>query len=291
MANNIQTFKKYIPYLDLVYKKESLTSLLDVDDTLVKQGANASEIVIPMMKMDGLGSYSRNGGYKAGNVTLTHETVPFTYDRGRKFSVDAMDNEETAGVAFGRLGAEFVRTMAVPEQDAYRFSTYASKTGISKATPVALTSANNALTALIAAQNKMDEDEVATQERYLFITPTILNMILNVDTTKSKAVLDSFAGIIKVPQSRFYTSVDLFDGESDGEETGGYKKATAGKDINFMVVHKPCILQYNKHVVNKVISPELNQESDGYLFFYRSYGLANVYENKLAGVYLHANIT
>ena len=47
-------------------------------------------------------------------------------------------------------------------------------------------------------------------------------------------------------------------------------------------------MQYPKHTVNKVISPEDNQTSDGYLFFYRAYGLADVYENKVAGIYVSA---
>ena len=33
------------------------------------------------------------------------------------------------------------------------------------------------------------------------------------------------------------------------------------------------------------LDPETNQESDGWLFFYRAYGLADVYENKVAGIY------
>ena len=51
------------------------------------------------------------------------------------------------------------------------------------------------------------------------------------------------------------------------------------------------MIQFNKHVVNKIITPEQNQTSDGWMFFYRSYGLADVYENKLAGIYLHAATT
>ena len=54
--------------------------------------------------MDGLADYSRNSGYVKGDVTLTNETVTFNYDRGRKFSVDNMDNEETAGPSIEILG-------------------------------------------------------------------------------------------------------------------------------------------------------------------------------------------
>ena len=132
MANAITKFKTYIALLDEVYKQASLTADLDSDPTLVKAGANANEIIIPKISMDGLADYSRNSGYVKGDVTLTNETVTFNYDRGRKFSVDNMDNEETAGLAFGRLSSEFIRVKVAPEQDAFRFATYAGTTGISK---------------------------------------------------------------------------------------------------------------------------------------------------------------
>ena len=288
MANSITLFKKYIDLLDEVYQNASVTSALDGDMTLVQMGANTNEIVIPKISMDGLADYDRNGGYVHGDVTLTNETVKFNYDRGRKFTVDAMDNEETAGLAFGKLAAEFIRTKVVPEMDAFRFATYAGTAGISKATAGTLADGAAVLAALV------DEDEVPQENRHLFITPTLYNMIYAVDTTKSKEVLNSFASIQKVPQTRFYTAIDLYDGKTDNsgasganEKVGGFVKASTGKEINFMVIHKPALLQYPKHTVNKVISPDANQDSDGWLFFYRAYGLADVYENKVAGIYLH----
>ena len=122
MANAITKFKKYVTLLDEVYKNASLTSVLDSDATLAREGANANEIIIPKISMDGLGNYSRNSGYVSGDVTLTNETVAFNYERGRMFSVDAMDNEETAGVAYGRLAGEFIRGKVAPEGDAFTFA-------------------------------------------------------------------------------------------------------------------------------------------------------------------------
>lgn len=288
MANSITLFKKYYPYLDEVYKNESKTAMLDGDSTLVRQGANANEIIIPKISMDGLADYSRNGGYVAGNVTLTNETVKFNYDRGRKFTVDAMDDEETAGLAFGRLASEFIRTRVVPELDAYRFATYAGISGISKvAAGTTLADGAAVISALRTATNEMDEDEVPMENRILFITPTLHGMVQDLDTTKSRDVMSRFSQVVLVPQTRFYTAIDLLDGTTSSEEAGGYAKAEAGADINFMVIHKPALLQYQKHVVNKIITPEANQDSDGWLFFYRAYGLADVYENKVAGIYLH----
>lgn len=285
MANTIALFKKYVPLLDEVYQNAALTSVLDSDASLAQAGANANEIIIPKISMDGLGDYDRNSGYTNGDVTLTNETVKFNYERGRMFSVDAMDNEETAGIAFGKLASEFIRTKVAPEGDAFRFATYAGVEGIGSATAT-LADGAAVVAALRAATNKMDEDEVPFEQRYLFITPTLKGMIEDLDTTKSKEVLARFAQVIAVPQSRFYTAIDLKSGK-DGETAGGYAKNADGKEINFMVVHKAAVMQYNKHIAPKVVSPETNQDADAWKFGYRKYGLADVYENKVAGIYLH----
>lgn len=284
--NTLAKFKKYTDKLDEVYQNAALTAVLDGDSELVQMGANAGEMVVPKISMDGLADYSRSGGYVDGDVTLNYETVNFNYDRGRVFTVDAMDNEETAGVAFGRLAGEFVRTKAAPEMDAFRFAAYASHEGIGKKEGE-LTDGDSALAALIEAQNAMDDAEVPVDQRYLFISSQLYNLILNVDTTKSKAVLESFQQVVKVPKSRFYTQVKLNDGASEGETVGGFAAGEEAKAINFMVIHKGALLQYPKHTVNKIIAPQENQTSDGWKFFYRAYGLADVYENKLAGIYLH----
>lgn len=290
MANTITKFKKYIDKLDDVYKKASLTADLEADMTMVQAGANANEIVIPKISMDGLANYSRNSGYVAGDVSLTNETVQFNYDRGRKFTVDAMDNEETAGVAFGKLASEFIRVKVAPEMDANRFATYAQVSGIGSATGT-LSDGSAVLSALIVAQNAMDEAEVDAENRILYITPTLLNSVSALDTTKSREVLTSFSKIVKVPQSRFYTKINLLNGTSENELAGGYAKASNGADINFEIIQKRAVMQYTKHTVNKVIAPEANQTSDGYLFFYRAYGLVDAYENKVAGIYVHAKAT
>ena len=295
MANSITKFKKYVPLLDEVYKQAALTSVLDSDETLARAGANANEIVIPKISMDGLGDYDRNSGYTNGNVTLTNETVQFNYERGRMFVVDAMDDEETAGIAYGKLASEFIRTQVAPEGDAFRFATYASVSGISKVSAGAtLSTGADVIAALRTATSTMDEDEVPYENRYLFITPTLKGLIDDMDTTKSREVLARFTQVIQVPQTRFYTAIDLYDGKTDAsgssganETVGGYVKNANAKDINFMVIHKPAVMQYNKHIAPKVITPEANQDADAWKFGYRKYGLADVYENKVAGIYLH----
>lgn len=286
MPNVINKFAKYVPLLDEVYKKEALTSVLDSDESLAQAGANANEIVIPKIDMDGLGDYDRNSGYTNGDVTFTNETVQFNYERGRMFTVDAMDDEETAGLAYGKLASEFIRTKVAPEGDAFRFAQYAGTTGVSS-TSGTLSTGADVIAALRTATTNQDEAEVNTESRYLFITPTLKGLVDDLDTTKSKEVLKRFTQVIEVPQTRFYTAIDLKDGKSIGETTGGYAKAEGGKDINFMIVEKSAVMQYNKHIAPKVVTPEANQDADAWKFGYRKYGLADVYENKVAGIYVH----
>ena len=286
MANSIQLAKVYTNLLDEVYKQSALTAVLESDASLARQGANANEIIIPKLSMDGLADYSRNSGYVNGDVTLNWETVQFNYERGRMFSVDNMDNEETQNIAFGRLAGEFIRTKVVPELDAFRFATYASVVGAGTATG-ALATGEAVVTALRKATSEMDEAEVPMEDRHLFITPTLFGLVEDMDTTKSKEVLSRFASITKVPQTRFYSAIELLDGKTVGEEKGGYKKADGGVELNFEIIHKPATLQFTKHAVPKVIPPELNQDADAWKYGYRNYGLCDTYENKTAGIYVH----
>jgi hypothetical protein len=287
MANAITLATQFVPVLDEIYKTASLTADLDGAPELVRQGANANELIIPKLDMQGLGDYSRNSGYVDGDVTLTNETVACNFDRGRMFNVDTMDNIETAGIAFGRLSGEFIRTKVVPELDAFRFACYAGATGISKVGAGAdLTTGAAVVEAIRAGINKMDEDEVPQEQRHLYITPTLLGLIEDMDTTKSREMLKGFSKIVKVPQTRFYTAITQKSGK-DGEAAGGFVKAEGGKDINFMIIHKPALIQFSKHVAPKIITPETNQTADGYKFGYRHVAIADVYENKAAGIYLH----
>lgn len=299
MANSIALAKQFVAMLDEVYKVASLTSDLDGAAELVRAGANANELIIPKLDMSGLGDYSRNSGYVDGDVTLTNETVQCNFDRGRMFTVDNMDNQETANIAFGRLAGEFIRTKVVPELDAFRFAKYAGITGISKvAAGATLSDGAAVIAALRAAITKMDEDEVPTEQRYLYITPTLHGLVQDMDTTKSREVLTRFAKVVDVPQSRFYTAIAqksgkiITTGQGDGASTvdetaGGYAKATGAKDINFMVIHKPAVIQFQKHVAPKFISPDQNQTADAWKYGYRNVGIADAYENKVAGIYLH----
>lgn len=286
MANTIVLAKNYVPLLDEVYKRESVTADLTGDPAMARAGANANEIVYPQIAVTGLGDYDRNSGYTQGTVDFKWQTAKYNYDRGAKLSVDAMDNQETYNLAFGMAGAELMRTKVAPEADAFTFATLAGIDGISKGEAKTLADAKAFLEELLLAKNKIDDDEVPEEGRILYATANLLNGLMMLDTYKSKEILSHFAIKKAVPQGRFYTAIDLLDGKSAGEEAGHYKKADAGKEINFMIIHKPAIIKHDKHVVSNVIPASANPDADADIVKYRKYGLVDVYKNKVAGIYL-----
>jgi len=286
MANTIVLAKNYVPLLDEVYKRESVTADLTGDPAMARAGANAAEIVYPKIAVTGLGDYNRNSGYTQGTVDFKWVSTKYNYDRGAKLSVDAMDNQETYNLAFGMAGAELMRTKVAPEADAFTFATLAGIDGISKGDAKTLADAKAFLEELLLAKNKMDNDEVPEEGRILYATANLLNGLMMLDTYKSKEILSHFAIKKAVPQGRFYTAIDLLDGKSAGEEAGHYKKADAGKEINFMIIHKPAIIKHDKHVVSNVIPASANPDADADIVKYRKYGLVDVYKNKVAGIYL-----
>jgi len=293
MSNSIALAAKFQPILDEIYQREAITSFLD-SQTKVIDGSAANEVKVFKTSMVGLGNYSRNSGFPTGDVTGTWETIKLMAERGREFTIDAMDDEESIGMAFGTLASEFIRTKVAPEVDAYRFAKWAGASGILTTTAASLTTAAAVLAAVDAAANVLDENEVPIEGRVLFVSSTIgrlldaaLSRSLANETTANRKlqVLDDMR-IVRVPQSRFYTQVTLDAGATSS--AGGFTKtATTGADINFVLMHPSAVGQAKKHEKVKIFSPEVNQSSDGYLFQYRLYHDAWVYDNKVHGIYLH----
>jgi hypothetical protein len=275
-ANIIELASAYVPLLDAVYADTSKTSILDGNPELVTAGANANELIIPRMEMSGLSDYSRNGGYVEGVVTMTNQTVVCNYDRGTMFTVDSRDDAETAGIAFGRLAGEFIRTRVIPELDAFRIATYAAAAGANSATAV-FSTGKEVLNALRAGATALDDAEVPADNRILFLHSGLYGMIMDEDTDTSRYALSQFAQVVTVSGGRMSTEVSL--------DEGGF--TLTGDPLNFLIVHREAVIQFQKHIAPKIITPDQNQTADAWKFGYRTVGVADVYANKAAGLYAH----
>lgn len=295
MANTINYAKSYINMLDSVYKLNSTTAGLEASPNMFKTSdISANSIYIKKMSSDALADYSRAGGYVGGDQTIEWEAHTFSIDRGRKYVLDAMDAEE-AYLQAAELAAEIYRTKVIPEVDAYRFSKLVTLGGVDVAADLTY---DTAVTSLDTAIATMDDNEVQAEGRILFVSNNYYKLLkqsgefFNIRTgtqtvlNRNIEVFDSMP-IVRVPTARFKTAFTFLDGTSQGETAGGFTPSQAAKDINFMIVSKEAAIGVLKHIAPKIISPENNQNSDGWIYAFRVYHDLFVLDNKVDGVYVH----
>lgn len=283
MANSIEYVKKYVDNLDEVFRLASCTAILDSPARIVRQGANANEILIPKTSYTGLGNYDRENGYPMGSVKVEYETRTFDYDRGKSFVVDAMDAEESVFKDFGAQMADFVRRLVAPELDAWRFSRYASLPNANKSSET-FTDGKSVLKSLQDAVVTLENNEVDLSDAVLFITPANHMAATSVDSYVAQGIFSTFASTVKVPPQRFNSKIELIELDQKNGKNGGFKVASDSKPINYMIIPKRLVIQYNKHVVSKIFKPMEHPGPDGWMFFYRAYGIATAADNASTGI-------
>lgn len=294
MANSIELVEKMLPLLDEVYKAEAKSSGLEAPAEFIAESSDAHSVKIAKMALVGLGNYDKAKGFPEGDVTLSWETHTFTNDRGRRFSIDRMDNQESFSLTAARLVGAYMREHVIPEVDAYRFNAIAAKAG-NVAAAGTLTS-SNAKSELDKAIVTLQEQEVDDSRMVIYMTPTVAQLLsdnivrttLNGDKNVNN-IIETYNGIqiVRVPQTRFYKGITLDAGESSTE--GGYKKTVGdGADINFIVMDRGACYTVTKLNISKLFTPDENQNKDAWQFDFRLYHDAFVLDNKKPGIYVHA---
>ena len=294
MANTIELITKYLPgIVDDVYKKASVTAILDVPSMLVQETADAKTVRIPSVTLQGLANYDKATGFVDGDVNLSWEPYTFTQDRGRSMSVDAVDNDESGQVILASssgLAGRFVREKVVPEIDAYRLATYATAaatkiTGALTATTI-MPAIETGLT-LLADSEAGDEGKIifVSAANMSLIRQAIGRMVLNGENAINNRVLNYNGNtFIEVPSSRFGTTFTAANATS-GSQAGGF---TITGTQNFLIVSPESVFQLAKHVANRVFAPNVNQTKDAWKFDYRVYHDCWAFKNKRIGIYSHA---
>lgn len=287
MANSIATITKYLAtIIEEQYRVGSLTNWLDTTGVITEGLANAKEVKIPKLTLAGLGDYSKTSGYASGDVTLEYVTYALSKDRGRKFSLDAVDNIESAGVALAQLASTFLRDYVIPELDAYRFSQYAAGANTANVVSATLTKAN-IIESLDAASVALSDAEVPQENRILFVSAAVAALIRqSVDSQRihsgtvvnRKVTYFDDMQLVEVPSSRFKDKVTL--------GTNGFTNPSGAVGMNFIMIDKNAPLQIVKHAPARIFSPDQNQNADAWLYAYRCYHDCTIRANKKAGVYV-----
>ena len=289
-SNSFTLAQKYIPRLDEIYKRESLSAVLDSSNV---DWVGVDTVKIYKYSPIAMGDYSRDGGYVMGNATGTWETLQVTKDRGRATQVDFLDNEESMSMALAATLSETERVSVIPEIDAYTFAKIAGTSNILSAN-ADITVGTTDVPALIAtAEAAMDDNEVPYEGRILFVSPTcyqalkakITRRIINSeDNINTNVEYFDDMRIIRVPSARFNTAITLAQ-PTTAAGAGGY--TATGYAINFMIVHPSAVLKVMKHRNVRVFAPEQNIEADAYRVNFRFAYDAWVLDNKVKGIYVH----
>lgn len=244
------------------------------------------EVKIPKITMDGLGDYDRSNGFTQGSVTLEYETKTMTMDRGRTFSLDSMDVNESNFVANAtNVMGQFQATKVVPEIDAYRYSKIASLAIAGK-----VATGNNEITYdnIIKSLKK----DIAAIEDIVGEVPLVITMATPIaslldladDVKRVLSVTDFVRGnvstkvktldeipIIKVPSSRMKTKYTFYDAKTEGQTQGGFVPADDAKDINWIITPRYAPIAVNKTDKIRMFDPRVNQDADAWKLDYRKY--------------------
>ena len=285
MANNIQLVEKMLPLVDEVYRVEAKSSILDVPNVLTQDTGDAKTIKVAKISLDGLGTYDRETGFPEGAIDLEWETHTFTNERGKRFTLDRMDNIESFGLIAATMINRFTRDHVLPEVDAYRFAKIAT---LGQHKVSANLTKDDAEGALDEALVTLEEIGIDASQLVIFSTPRFMQKlqngvertVLNGEKGISK-VINTYADVpvIKVPQNRFYSAVTLGD--------NGFTKTEGAKDINFIVMDKAASYNFIKLNIAKLFTPDENQKIDKWQWDFRLYHDTFVLDNKKAGIYVH----
>jgi hypothetical protein len=282
---------KFVPRLDELYKRGSLTAILDTPEDLVNW-IGAKTVNLFTFSSVGMANYDRNAGYVMGDVNAGWEPFTLEVDRGRGYQVDSQSNDETLGMELSSMLSETERVELIPEIDAYCFAKMAGTTGISSATGALSTSAD-VIAAIDTAEAKMDNDEVPYEGRILFVSPAIYmklkggierRIINSEDNVNTNVEFYDDMRIVRVPAARFNTAITL-NAPTTSAGVGGY--TATGTAIDFLIVHPSAVMKVIKHRVSNVFSPAQNIEADAFRVNFRCYYDLFVKGNKKAGIYLH----
>ncbi|MGN0173491.1 MAG: hypothetical protein ACI39F_03530 [Acutalibacteraceae bacterium] len=280
MANELAFATKFASELDKVLEQTAKTGFMTQNDFGVTF-IDARTVKIPSMSLVGLGDYS--DGFPKGDVTVTNAAYTVSKDRGRTFSIDAVDIGDTGIERLsGQVLSEFVRTEVVPEMDAYVLSGLAgiAKTASQTIAPATYPIATKPYEALMTLAAKI-EDAGYDGEKVCFITYDNLNKLsLSSEITKMIDVGDFKNGevqykvkklgdiiLIGVPTKRMKTEYIFNAGATSS--VGGFEASSTAKEIQLLMLPKNAVSIVKKHEAIRTFSPSENQEADAYKFDYR----------------------
>jgi len=288
MANNLERSQKYLKLILELFKKGSLTARLD-SESMQYDHSDAKTVKVLTVSTTGLGNYVKDQGYPQGAITTAWIPFELNQDRGAKFLLDRIDDDEVLGLTIGRAAQEFTDFQMVPELDAYRFAKYYDGAGKKVSADL---NRETILEAFDQAAVHLNSLDVPESSRILYVnqnlelaTRAALNRVYaNEGTINTRVTNYNGMEIVYVPNKRFQTLIELNSGENN---EWGYKIDPASKPINFILMYTRSVIQASKTAKGKFISADENPNVDSHQFAFRIFHDAYVIDKLKDGVYSH----
>lgn len=303
MPNLIEYATIFQQELDKAAVEQSTSGWMELNDKLVKYNGG-SEVKIPKLDMDGLADYDRQEGFVDGSVNLSYETKEMTQDRGRRFTFDENDvNESNFVLTASSVMGEFQRTKVVPEIDAYRYSLIAAGAiGKNRAsggyTPTESTVLKKLYLDIAAVQDAVGDEvplviTMATKVAAMFDVSTELSKKLSVtdfkqgDITLKVSTLNGQHPIIRVGSARLKTAYQFLDGTTADQTKGGFKPADSAKSVNWIICPRTVPIAVSRTDKMRIFDPETYQKSRSWAVDYRKYHDLWLLDNKWPSVFVN----
>lgn len=283
LTDLIQT--KVIPGLYQQYAYLSQTAWMEANaNRLGASYRGGKYLYLTEMIVEGMANYDRQLGYVNGNVTGDKTQFLMTQDRGRRFTIDYIDNDETGFLlSVANVLAEYNRSHVIPEIDCYRISkmyadvlaaapTHVSAAGISDAT----------ITETLVDDIAAIRDVVGPGVPLVIMMSGLVQKffgrewIHNLDyvslnagvvTTKVRAI-DGDPFII-LPSARMKSAYTFYDGISAGQEAGGFIVAGGALDIKWIITPSDGPVAVMKQDKTRVFDPNTNQQANAWAVDHR----------------------
>lgn len=278
MANSIETQKLMAEVLDKKLTAASKTASMEANATgLIYNGGSKFQLAKMSFGDNDVSDYDRSKGYADGSVTLEYELKEFKKDWGKRFSVDAMDVDESNYLAtMQTIMAEYVRTIEVPAVDKFRFAEIAKLADAGKAkgahSETYTVAASGALAQLRKSLSEaMTGTGLTNADLVAYVSRTYYNALIgDKDVQKVVNLTGSAIALNGNTKTIDETPVVVVDDDIIG--------------CLYIVCATKAPIAIAKHHVSKIFSPEQNQNADAYVGAERLYHTLEIADNMLPTV-------
>lgn len=292
MANTIEKVALIQKTLDKAMIQGAVTGFMEGNvGRLIYKGGD--EVKIPMIDMDGLADYNRQSGFVDGDTTLAYQTMKMTQDRGRGFTVDPNDIDESGVLdLMSQLAGEFQRKKVVPEVDAYRISKIVQLTDKTRRT--VYTPSTSTIFKQLVEDIGAVRDEIGNDEQLVILLSNQVSTMLNTSDQLSKKLdvtdfargeittkVKSLDGVplLAVPSARMNSRITLL---SEGK--GGFAKAEGAVAINYIILPRRAPIAVSKTDNMRLFDPQTWQKAHAWHMDYRKFHDLWIPKNQIPGI-------